>query len=169
MIEQATATVADRIVRPATTSDLPAIGRLGALLVRLHHGFDPKRFIAPIPRTEDAYASFLGSQLKEPNVIILVAEQRGGILGYTYAGNEGSDYMSLRGPAGVLYDIVVDPEHRGAGVGRMLLDATLAALAERGAPRVVLSTAEQNDTAQRLFARAGFRRTMIEMTRELDR
>ena len=74
--------------------------------------------------------------------------------------------MSLRGPAGVLYDIVVDPAHRGRGIGRLLLDATLAALAARGAPRVVLSTAERNEPAQRLFARAGFRRTMIEMTRE---
>jgi hypothetical protein len=32
----------------------------------------------------------------------------------------------------------------------------------------VLSTAEQNESAQRLFASAGFRRTMIELTRELD-
>jgi len=36
-----------------------------------------------------------------------------------------------------------------------------------GAPRVVLWTAEKNDPAQRLFTRLGFRRTMIEMTREL--
>jgi ribosomal protein S18 acetylase RimI-like enzyme len=76
--------------------------------------------------------------------------------------------MSLRGPAGVLYDIVVDPAHRGQGVGRLLLDATLEALKAKGAPRVVLSTAERNEPAQRLFARAGFRRTMIEMTRELE-
>ena len=75
--------------------------------------------------------------------------------------------MSLRGPAGVLHDIVVDPAHRAQGIGRMLLDATLSALDARGAPRVVLSTAERNESAQRLFARAGFRRTMIEMTREL--
>jgi ribosomal protein S18 acetylase RimI-like enzyme len=68
----------------------------------------------------------------------------------------------------VLYDIVVDPVHRGHGVGWLLLDATLAALKARGAPRVVLSTADQNEAAQRLFARAGFRRTMVEMTRELD-
>jgi RimJ/RimL family protein N-acetyltransferase len=33
---------------------------------------------------------------------------------------------------------------------------------------VVLSTAVRNEAAQRLFARAGFRPTMIEMTRELD-
>jgi len=68
----------------------------------------------------------------------------------------------------VLYDIIVDPVHRGAGVGRMLLEETLAFLKSRGAPRVVLSTAEQNEHAQRLFASAGFRRTMVEMTRELD-
>jgi ribosomal protein S18 acetylase RimI-like enzyme len=143
------------------------VGRLGALLVRLHHDFDQARFIAASPSTEKRYAAYLGSQIDEPNVVVLVAERDGDVLGYTYAGVEGWDYMALRGPAGVLYDIVVDPAHRGKGVGRQLLDATLAALAERGAPRVMLSTAEQNEPAQRLFAGAGFRRTMIEMTREL--
>ncbi len=155
------------IVRSARPSDLPAIGRLGALLVRTHHDFDPERFIAATPRTEHAYASFLGSQLGEPNVVILVGDEDGQLVGYTYAGVEETDYMSLRGPAGVLYDIVVDPAYRGRGAGRALLDATVAALESRGAPRVVLSTAERNEVAQRLFSRAGFRRTMIEMTREL--
>jgi ribosomal protein S18 acetylase RimI-like enzyme len=155
-------------IRPATPTDVTAIGRLGALLVRTHHDFDSERFIAATSRTEKLYGSFLGTQLAEPNIIILVAERDGEVLGYTYAGVEGTDYMSLRGPAGVLYDIVVDPAHRRNGVGRMLLDATLAALKARGAPRVVLSTAERNTAAQRLFDRAGFRRTMIEMTRELN-
>jgi ribosomal protein S18 acetylase RimI-like enzyme len=134
----------------------------------MHHDFDPQRFIPATPQTEQAYASFLGSKLEVPNVVVLVAERDGEVLGYTYAGVEGYDYMALRGPAGVLYDIVVDPAHRGHGIGRMLLDATLVALRARGAPRVVLSTAERNEPAQRLFARAGFRRTMIEMTHELD-
>jgi len=62
---------------------------------------------------------------------------------------------------------VVDPAHRRGGVGRALLDATIASLEARGAPMVVLSTAERNEAAQRLFASAGFRRTMIEMTRDL--
>jgi ribosomal protein S18 acetylase RimI-like enzyme len=134
----------------------------------MHHDFDSKRFIAAPARTEKSYSAFLGSQLDEPNIVILAAERDGELLGYTYAGVEGNDYMALRGPAGVLYDIVVDPAHREQGIGRMLLDATLDALKARGVPRVVLSTAEGNSTAQHLFARAGFRRTMIEMTRELD-
>lgn len=155
-------------IRPAAPPDLPTIGRLGALLVRTHHDFDPRRFIAATPQTEHRYASFLGTQLDEPNIVILVAVRDSEVLGYTYAGVEGPDYMSLRGPAGVLYDIVVDPAHRGHGVGRTLLDATLEVLEARGAPRVVLSTAERNEAAQRLFTRAGFRRTMLEMTRELS-
>ena len=155
-------------IRPAAPADLTAIGRLGALLVRTHHDFDAKRFMAATSRTENGYGSFLGTQLAEPNIIILVAERDGKVIGYTYAGVEGNDYMELRGPAGVVYDIIVDPTHRKHGVGRMLLNATLEALKARGAPRVVLSTAERNTAAQRLFDRAGFRRTMIEMTRELD-
>jgi ribosomal protein S18 acetylase RimI-like enzyme len=155
-------------VRAAAPADLTAIGRLGALLVRTHHDFDPERFMAATARTEKSYGSFLGTQLEEPNIVILVAERDGEVIGYTYAGVEGSDYMSLRGPAGVVYDLVVDPAHRRQGIGRMLLDATLEILKARGAPRVVLSTAERNGPAQHLFDRAGFRRTMIEMTRELD-
>jgi len=155
-------------VRAARAADVPTIGRLGALLVRAHHEFDPQRFIPATDRTADGYGSFLGTQLDEPNTVVLVAERDSGVIGYTYAGVEGMDYMSLRGPAGVVYDIVVDPAHRGHGIGRMLLDATLDALKRRGVPRVVLSTAERNPVAQHLFDRAGFRRTMIEMTREMS-
>ena len=155
-------------IRPATAADVRAMGRLGAVLVQTHHDFDAARFIAATPQTEHGYASYLGSQLAKRDIVILVAEDDGDVLGYTFAGIEGYDYMELRGPAGVLYDIVVDQAHRGRGIGQALLDATLAELRTRGAPRVVLSTAERNESAQRLFARAGFRRTMIEMTRELD-
>ena len=156
----------DIIVRPAIPGDLPSIARLGVLLVRIHHDFDTLRFIAATPATERGYREFLGSQLTEIDSVVLVAERDGDVLGYTYAGLEGWDYMTLRAPAGMLHDILVDPAHRGLGIGRLLLEATINELKVRGAPRVVLSTASKNEGAQRMFAAAGFRRTMIEMTRE---
>ena len=156
------------IIRSATAADLPSLGRLGALLVGVHHDFDAKRFIAPSRGTPAGYAGFLGSQLANADAAVLVAEKNARVIGYAYATVEDYDYMSLRGPAGVLQDIIVDPACRGRGVGRLLLDAALAFLRRRGAPRVVLSTAERNEAAQRLFSTLGFRRTMIEMTRELD-
>jgi ribosomal protein S18 acetylase RimI-like enzyme len=99
-------------------------------------------------------------------VLVAVVDER--VVGYTYAGIEGVDWMSLRGPAGVVYDIVVDPARRRLGVGGKLLDATIVHLRSLGARQVVLSTAERNGPAQRLFGRAGFRRTMIEMTLDLE-
>lgn len=154
-------------IRPALPTDLPAIGRLGALLVKTHHDFDPERFIAPMPGTPQGYANYLGTQLKEERVIVLVAEREGAVVGYVYAGLEGMDYMALRGPAGAIYDVVVDPAARRQGVGRQLLDKAVENLKEKGAPQIVLSTAAKNDEAQQLFAKAGFRATMIEMTLSL--
>lgn len=156
------------MVRPATAADLPRIGVLGALLVEQHHAFDPRRFFAAGPQTAKHYASFLGTQLEGPDSAVLVADDGGQVIGYTYATVEGYDYKSLRGPAGVLQDVIVDPAHRGRGVGRQLLNAALAYLRSRGAARVVLATAERNRPARQLFASADFRPTMIEMTRELD-
>ena len=153
-------------LRPMSASDLPVVGRLATLLVELHHDLDPERFIPATSATPAGYARFLGSQLGKKDVTLLVAEREGRVVGYAYAAFEGFDYMVLRGPAGVIYDVVVDPGYRGAGIGQLLLEGTRRALESAGAPRVLLSTAERNAPAQRLFERAGFRRTMIEMTRE---
>ena len=153
-------------VRAARRDDESALGRLAALLVSLHHGFDPDRFIAPGPGTERGYGRFLAAQIEREDAVLLVAEAGGGVVGYAYAAIEGPDWMALRGPAGVLNDIIVEPGRRREGIATTLLRAVLEALAARGAPRVVLSTATKNEAAKRLFAAAGFRSTMIEMTRE---
>lgn len=155
------------IIRRAEQRDVSALGRLGAMLVRAHYDFDNLRFIPATPQTEQGYGSFLGRQLSNADYIIFVAELDGEVVGYAWSGVEGFDYMALRGPAGALYDIIVDPAHRAHHIGRRLLDATIAELETRKVPRIVLSTAVQNVPAQHLFASAGFRQTMIEMTREL--
>ena len=144
------------------------MGRLGAMLVNEHHRFDPRRFIQPLPQLPKRYGEFLVSRIGRPEMVVLVAEDDGDVVGYCYAGMEGNDYMALRGPAGVIYDLVVDPADRREGIGSALMDAAFAALRRLGAPRVLLFTAEKNHIAQAMFERSGFRRTMIEMTRELD-
>ena len=155
------------VVRSAIRADLPRLGRFGASLVDEHHGFDQRRFIPTRERTPADYAAFLIRQIDDPKAIVLVADDHGDVIGYVYATDEGYDYMALRGPAGVLQDIFVAPEFRRHGVGEKLLAAAIGELKSRGVSQVVLSIAEQNAEAQRMFARAGFRRTMVEMTREI--
>jgi GNAT superfamily N-acetyltransferase len=154
------------VIRPADKRDAPDLGRLGASLVRVHHGFDADRFMAPGADIEAGYAWFLGTQLDEADVVIYVAEQAGRIVGYVYAGIEPQSWKELRDEAGFVHDVVVEEPARGQGIATRLVEQAAAWLEAHGAPRVMLWTAERNPAAQRLFARLGFRRTMIEMTRE---
>lgn len=154
-------------VRPMREGDLPRVSVLAGQLVRLHHAWDSLRFLLP-SAPEEGYARFFTSELDNAAAVLLVAEPADGtVLGYAYARMEPVDYSSLLGPCGKLHDLFTDPGARRLGVGKALLRAAVDALAQRGAPRVVLSTAVQNDAAQALFVAAGFRPTMIELTLEL--
>lgn len=154
-------------IRPAVAGDEKALGRLGAMLVEEHYRFDPLRFLEPMPDLPARYGQFLASRHSQPGNVVLVAERAGAVAGYVFGAKEGFDYMSLRGPAGVIYDLLVDPAHRRQGIGADLMSAMLEALKALGVPRALLFTAEKNHIAQGMFERTGFRRTMIEMTREL--
>jgi ribosomal protein S18 acetylase RimI-like enzyme len=158
-------------VRPAVREDLPQIARFAAQLVRFHHALDPQRFMSFEP-IEPGYERWLGSELGNPGVVIVVAEQLEGdaapsIVGYAYGRLEPRDWNSLLDACGALHDIFVADGARHLGAGGLLLEAVIARLRALGAPRVLLHTAVQNTDAQRLFERFGFRRTMIEMTLEL--
>jgi ribosomal protein S18 acetylase RimI-like enzyme len=155
------------IVRRAAEADLPALGRMGAELMRLHFTFDPLRFMNPGSDPESGYSWFLGTQIHDDDAAIFVAERAGVAVGYVYAALEPQSWKELREASGFVHDVVVREDARRAGVATALMEAAMAWLKSRGAPRVMLGTAEANHGAQALFARLGFRRTMVEMTKEL--
>jgi ribosomal protein S18 acetylase RimI-like enzyme len=157
----------DTVIRRATKDDLQALGRLGALLVRTHYGFDSRRFMAPRANADEGYAWFLGTQLEDEDTVIFVAERAGEVLGYVYAGIEPLNWKELRDECGFIHDIVVAEKGRRTGLAAALIRQAVVWLRDRGMPRVILWTADQNVAAQELFARIGFRRTMVEMTMEL--
>ncbi len=157
----------DITVRRADRRDLPALGLLGASLMRIHFAFNERRFMAPGDQPEHGYAEFLDAQLSDPTMLVLVAERRADIVGYVYAGIEPQSFKELRERAGYIHDLLVTDDARGAGVGPRLLEAAVAWLRDQGVPRVLLWTAAPNDKARKLFAAHGFSPTMVEMTREL--
>lgn len=155
-------------IRKAERRDLPSLGRLGTMLMRTHYALDPQRFLAAAPGTERGYASFLGSMLDSEEEVVFVAEEDGVVTGYVFAALEPLSWKELRGPAGFIHDLLVTEEARRAGTATRLMDAAIAWLRERGAPRVILWTAAPNAPAQALFRGLGFRETMVEMTMELS-
>ena len=147
--------------------DLPAVGALAARLVRMHHDFDERRFLW-IEDPERGYASWLATQLDSDATLLLVAEDEAGVAGYVYARLEPRSYDELLDACVKLHDVYVDERARRRGLGEALVRETVRLAKARGAPRVVLITAVQNEAAQRMFRRLGFRATMLEMTKESD-
>lgn len=155
-------------IRAAREEDLQVVGQLAGQLVRMHHAWDPLRWMMP-DGVEEGYARFFASQLDDPDTVILVAEDAlGEVAGYAYAALEPRSWADLREACGKLHDVFVVPRVRRKGVGKRLALEAMARLRDLGAPRVVLTSAWQNQDAQALFRSLGFRETMIEMAKELN-
>jgi ribosomal protein S18 acetylase RimI-like enzyme len=153
------------VVRSATRAELPTLAALAGQLVRMHHAEDETRFFLP-DRVEAGYEWWLGRELDRAEARVLVAEEAGRVVGYSYGALEERDWNLLLDAHGAVHDLYVSDDARGRGIGKMLLTAMLSELESLGAERVVLSTMVSNETAQRLFRAAGFRPTMLEMTRD---
>jgi ribosomal protein S18 acetylase RimI-like enzyme len=147
--------------------DLDRVSVLAAELVRLHHRWDSRRFFLA-ENLESGYRWWLGSQLERDDTLLIVAEEEGAIAGYLYASLEERDWALLLEEHAAIHDIFVDARFRRRGVAKALMLEGIRLLEARGARRVVLGTATQNEAGQALFASLGFRPTMIEMTRDRE-
>ncbi len=153
-------------VRGARPEDLGPVSRFAGELLRQHHAFDGERFLE-VKHPEEGYRHFLGGELKDPRAVVVVAEENGVVVGYAYGRIEPRNWNDLLDSCGKIHDVFVDPSMRGRNVGAALMRELMARLKALGAPRVVLLTATQNVGAHKVFAKLGFRVTMLEMTCEL--
>ena len=69
------------------------------------------------------------------------------------------------GPYCYLQDLFVDPQIRGSGAGRALIEAVYQAADERGASQVYWLTRHDNETARRLYDRIGVATPFIKYNR----
>ena len=157
------ARVGEILVRRAKRSELSAVARMAAALVREHHLLDAQRFMLVEP-VEVGYREWLGKEITRRGAVILVAEEDLEIVGYSYGTLESRNWNDLLDECGKLHDVYVAKAARRRGIATRLVDAMLLELKALGAPRIVLMSAEGNRAAQAFFQSIGFRRTMVEMT-----
>jgi ribosomal-protein-alanine acetyltransferase len=106
-------------------------------------------------------AAFLGDRLERrsflhavraPTIDLIVAARGGAVVGYAAVHRRRGASVAH------LASIAVRPELAGQGLGRRLLQAAEAEAVKRGCARLRLEARPDNAAAQRLYARAGYRR-----------
>jgi ribosomal protein S18 acetylase RimI-like enzyme len=98
---------------------------------------------------------------------IFVAENESQVfLGYVWVG-EGSNMMTGK-RHGFIYDIFVEKEFRGKGVGRTLLEKAESFCREKGYSRILLMVSVSNEVAAKLYGKMGFKIERVYMGKVLD-
>lgn len=136
---------ADVLIRPLSAADKDQWHRLWTAYLEFYESSVP----------DEVYASTFDRLLGDDpqDFSCLVAEQDGRLVGLTH-------YLFHRHAWRVenvcyLQDLYADPDVRGTGVGRKLIEAVYAAADAAGSPTVYWLTQEFNTNARKLYDRIG--------------
>jgi GNAT superfamily N-acetyltransferase len=108
------------------------------------------------PTAAESAAARLG-RLAAAGDAVFVADVDGRVVGL--AGLRVSPSIEYDAPAGQLASLVVDEAHRGAGVGRALVEAVEAEARARGCAALFVTTAERRADAHAFYERLGLEYT----------
>ena len=151
------------LIRRACETDRPAIL---ALVPRLATGFTPPPWRDPADMTLtdlDVIEKALASADEDP--AIYVAEKDGALVGFIHLCSL-EDYYRRRNQ-GHVADLVVAQGHEGQGIATALMAKAEEWSRIQGYDWLSLGVFEQNDRAERLYRKLGFRRDVIRLLKPL--
>ena len=155
-------------VRPAVADDGPRLGVLAAEMVAsvtaLRGG---GRLVASALDGADGapLGALLESMLDRPDALMLVGALDGVVVGFAIVTYEVDSGGSRWGRLEVCF---VEERARAVGVGRLLLERSLAWLADEGCAGVDGVALPGDRGAKSFFESAGFKARLLTMHRELD-
>ncbi|HEY8976223.1 MAG TPA: GNAT family N-acetyltransferase [Burkholderiaceae bacterium] len=134
----------DLTLRPASLDDLDQLAPL----------FDAYRRFYEQPGDVARASAFLHERMERGESTILVAEDRGQLLGFCQLYPTWCSVAAAR--VFILSDLFVDPDARRGGTGRALMRAARDFGRQAGAARLDLQTAHANTKAQALYESEGW-------------
>ena len=106
-----------------------------------------------LPREEiERHLASIPSAFRGENVIYAVRDEVGKVVGFCWI----VLYDPGTGLEGEVAEVYVDEEHRGQGIGEMLVRQAVRLFNERRVTLAYVSTRPDNDTAVNLYRSAGF-------------
>ena len=142
-------------IRPATAADADALTALKVLMDDQHHAYEPDIW-RPGAETEAGWREELAGLLVDENAAVFVAEAAGNVAGFVVCRVFPAPYEQAAETCGSVGELVVHGDHRGAGLGRELMETATDWLRSRGAECVILHAALANEPGVRFYENLGF-------------
>ena len=129
--------------------------------------FDAYRMFYKRDSDLDGARAYLQARLERGEATVFLAlEDSGAALGFALCYSTFSS-VAMK-PLVILNDLFTTPEARGRGVGTALIDACASFARLEGVLVLRLRTANDNETAQRVYDKAGFKRDEVYCTYDLS-
>lgn len=138
-------------VREATGADAPAIRQVAERAWSTDYPDIISRESVAAGVTEWYDDDLMRADIARADAAVFVAEADDGVVGFVHGVRGDEDGNVLR--------VYVDPDHRGNGLGSILLEAATDRLFEMGVDRVRAMVLEANDPGNEFYRSHGFERT----------
>lgn len=141
------------IIREANKNDLAGILALIKQLIDQHRQIDP--YYKPF-KDYRGLKSYIAGAVKDPNKLVLVAEDGDKILGYFMGEIEEAPFYSSEKYIGLVADTCVDKKFRRQGMLKKLFNKAVRWFKEKGINYVELSVDARNKEAVAAWRKLGF-------------
>ncbi len=143
------------IIRRASADDLKVLNKLMYQLHDEHHQAVPEDFK---PAKEILEEKHISDYLDAPDAIIFVAVIGKQVVGFI-TGHFCELISSVSKPVmmGSIDEFYVNPEFRGQGIGKRLLDRSFTELYDYGVTQIFVEVWDFNQKAMNLYQKLGFR------------
>ena len=119
------------------------------------------------PDAERRFLRWVGEVGEDPRSTLVVAEDQGRLIGFTYAVVETDLPIYQCSEYAVIREWWVEPAFRGRGVGEALIDLAIAELSAAGVCQLRVRIAAADQEARALLGRCGFSAGTCEMVKNL--
>jgi ribosomal protein S18 acetylase RimI-like enzyme len=115
-------------------------------------------------RAEDAHATLLPDGVATPKNHFFAARNENRKIGVIWF----AERDETSGPLAYVYDVRVDPDQRGKGYGRAVMEAVEAEVRKLGLGKIQLHVHGDNTAARKLYGSVGYAETNVVMRKQLD-
>ncbi|MEK7192279.1 MAG: GNAT family N-acetyltransferase [Patescibacteria group bacterium] len=152
-------------IRITKKQDLAAILEMARAMVDYHHELDP--YYKPSSALADL-ESHAEEWLEDPNMILIVAENSGKIVGYFRCATEEAPFYSKAKKIGTVADVFVAREYRRKGAASQMFEKALEWFKKKKVQNIELNVDFRNTGAIAVWKKMGFFEYKLRMRKDLD-